>query len=169
MTEKELNNKILEEFKRTSKIHVHNNKLIHQKSISNFVDHLIIEKKNQGKKIKNSNREELSRIRKKELLLDYLIKLNNNSEINDEISEEYFQDFIKPLGTYMNSYYGFSFIGGGATIVQIMVIITITLIIDYLIYFIFDQVFYFTILSMVIFIIRKIRKLKQNKVFGYKY
>lgn len=169
MTEKELNNKILEGYNRTKKIHGKDNRLIHQKSISNFIDHLVHKEVNPSKKNNKSNREELGRIRKKELLNDYLNNLNKNSKIDEQISNEYFHDFIRPLGNYMSSYYGFSFVGGGVTKLILLIIITISLVIDYSIYFLTDHIIYFTILSVTIFIVRRILKFKQRKIFGYRY
>ncbi len=169
MTEKELNNKILEEYNHTKKIHGRDNRLIHQKSISNFIDHLVHKTVIPSKTNNKSNREELGRIRKKELLNDYLISLNKNPKIDEEISKEYFHDFIKPLGNYMSSYYGFSLVGGGVTKLILLIIITISLVIDYSIYFLTDQIIYFTILSVVIFTVRRILKFKQRKIFGYRY
>ncbi|TRO66801.1 hypothetical protein [Christiangramia sabulilitoris] len=169
LTEKELNKNILEEFNHTKEIHGRNNKLIHHKSISNFIDHLVHKTENPSTKNNKSNREELGRIRKKELLNDYLVNLNKNPKIDEEISKEYFHDFIQPLGNYMSSYYGFTLVGNGVTKLILLIIITISLVIDYSIYFLTEKIIYFTILSVVIFIVRRILKFKQRKIFGYRY
>lgn len=169
MNEKELNTQILEQYKLTINSYGRKNRLIHQRSISNFVNHLVIKTSDTTEKNIKSNLKELGRIRKKELLNDYLIKINKNSEVDEEISKEYFYDFIIPLGNYMSSNYGFSLVGGGATKLILLIIITVSLIVDYCIYFLFDQVIYLTILSTVIFTIRRIIKYKQGKLFGYKF
>ncbi len=86
-----------------------NSKMIHLRSLSNFVHTLTSAQDTDSKN--NSNRVALSRVRKKELTLEYLKQLEEEKRVTDDLSDKYFNEYIKPLGNYMSSYHKFSYIG----------------------------------------------------------
>lgn len=144
-----------------------NGKMIHLRSLSNFVHTLTFVQEPNLKK--NSNRIALSRVRKKELILEYLKQLEEEKRVTDDLSDKYFNEYIKPLGNYMSSYHRFSYIGGGAILLKFVLFLTIGIILDYLLFLITGRWVYFTILILILFSFRYYKKYQQKRVFGYRY
>ncbi|TDN79080.1 hypothetical protein DET49_14015 [Salegentibacter sp. 24] len=84
-----------------------NSRMIHLRSLSNFIHTLTFVQEPNLKK--NTNRIALGRVRKKELILEYLKQLEEERRVTDDLSDKYFNEYIKPLGNYMSSYHKFSY------------------------------------------------------------
>jgi hypothetical protein len=151
LTEADLDEELTHRFIQTRRLHRENSRMVHLRSLSNFMHILTSEQEVSSKEKNNSNRVELGRLGKKELLLEYLQRLVEEKEVNIELSDKYFHEYIKPLGNYMSSYYKFSFIGGGAFSIKFAFFLTAGIILDYLILLMSGRVIYFTILVLILF------------------
>jgi hypothetical protein len=166
LTEKELNKNILNQLnviKRND-----NSELIHFKSTSNFIEHLLNDDID-VETIKKSNFGNLGRIRKKELLLKYLVTIEKEIEITDKRSDELFQQYIIPIGNFMSTYYGFSYIGGRAFLLKIILILSLSISADFIIYYTTDKFMFITILISILSATRYGMKFKQRKIYGDRY
>ena len=164
MTEKELNKNILDQLNVINRND--NSELIHFKSTSNFIEHLL---NDDIETIKKSNVGNLGRIRKKELLLKYLVTIEKEIQITDKRSDELFQQYIIPIGNFMTTYYGFSYIGGRAFLLKIILILSLSISADFIIYYITDQFIFITILISILSATRYGMKFKQRKIYGDRY
>ncbi len=165
MTEKELNKNILNQL---NVIKINNNSaLIHIKSTSNFVEHLLKDEK--FKTVKKTNVRNLGRIRKKELLLKYLNTIEKEIQITDKRSDELFQQYIIPIGNFMSTYYGFSYIGGRAFLLKIIFILSISVSSDLIIYYLTDKFIFVTVLIAILSTTRYGMKFKRRKIYGDRY
>ena len=144
-----------------------NSRIIHLRSLSNFIHTLTFAQEPNLKK--NTNRITLGRVRKKELILEYLKQLEEEKRVTDDLSDKYFNEYIKPLGNYMSSYHKFSYIGGGAFLLKFALFLTIGIVLDYLLLLITGRWIYFTILILILFSFRYYKKYQQKRVFGYRY
>jgi hypothetical protein len=151
LTEADLDKELAHRYIQTRRLHRENSRMVHLRSLSNFMHILTSEQEVSSKEKNYSNRVELGRLRKKELLLEYLQRLVEEKEVNIELSDKYFHEYIKPLGNYMSSYYKFSFIGGGAFSIKFAFFLTAGIILDYLILLMSGRVIYFTILVLILF------------------
>ena len=168
MTEADLDKELTQRFVQTRRLYRENSRMVHLRSLSNFI-HILTTPQDVSSKKTNSNRVQLGRLRKKELLLKYLNLLIEEKEVNTDLSDKYFHDYVKPLGNYMSSYYKFSFIGGGAFLIKFALFLTVGIVLDYLILLISGKVFYFTLLVLILFFFRYYLKFQQKRVFGYRY
>jgi len=166
LTEKETNEHIVEKFDLIKKSNNTKLKQIHHKSIQNFINFLLLD--NDGSNNK-SNIKKLGKVRKKELLLEYLIKIENEQNITEEESNKLFRNYVYPIGLFMSSYFGFSFIGVEAVFMKILIFVAPAIIIDFLILELTNRFYFISILVILLFCIRFIIKYTKGKVFGYKY
>jgi len=167
LTEKELNKNILDQLNVIKGND--NNELIHFKSTSNFVEHLLNHNNIESEKTKKSNVNNLGRIRKKELLLKYLVTIEKEIHITDKRSDELFQQYIIPIGNFMSTYYGFSYIGGRAFLLKILLILSLAISADLIIYYLTDKIMFITILISILSATRYGMKFKQRKIYGDRY
>ncbi|MGI0108348.1 hypothetical protein [Salinimicrobium sp. WS361] len=167
MKEADLDKELIQILIQIKSMYRENSKMIHLRSLSNFVHTLTSAQDTVSKN--NSNRVELSRLRKKELTLEYLKQLEEEKRVTDDLSDKYFNEYIKPLGNYMSSYHKFSYIGGGAFLLKFAVYLTIGIVLDYLLLLITGRWVYFTILILILFSFRYYKKYQQKRVFGYRY
>jgi hypothetical protein len=166
LTEKEINEKIVEKFDFIKKSKNAKLKQIHYKSIKNFIGFLLIDNDKSNTK---SNIEKLGKVRKKELLLEYLIEIENEENITEEESNKLFRKYVYPIGLFMSSYFGFSFIDIGTILMKILIFVVPAIIIDFLILEFTDRFYFLSILVILFFSIRYILKYTKGKVFGFKY
>ncbi|WP_424493613.1 hypothetical protein [Salinimicrobium sp. GXAS 041] len=169
MTEADLDKELNQLLIKVRKIYREDSRMIHFRSLSNFIHTLTSEQETIPVKKNYSNRVALGRLRKKELILEYLERLLIESEVTEEVSDKYFSDFIKPLGIYMSSYHKFSYAGGGALFLKFASFLTTGIFLDYLLLLITGRWVYLTILILILFSLRYYGKYKQKRVFGYRY
>jgi len=161
-----MNEKIVKKFDLIKKSNKAKLKKIHSKSIQNFINYLLTDN---NKSKKKSNIKNLGKVRKKELLLEYLIEIENEDNITEEESNQLFRKYVYPIGLFMSSYFGFSFIDFGTIIMKILIFVVPAIIIDFLILEFTDRWYFISILVVSLFSIRYIIKYRKGKVFGFKY
>ena len=165
MTNKEIDEQIVEKFDLIKKSNNAKLKNIHSKSIQNFINCLLTDNKSN----KKSNIKNLGKFRKKELLLEYLIEIENKDNITEEESNQLFRKYVYPIGLFMSSHFGFSFIDFGTIIIKILIFVVPAIIIDFLILEFTERWYFISILVLSLFSFRYIIKYRQGKVFGFKY
>ena len=166
MIERHINEQIVEKFDLIKKSNSAKLKLIHFNSIQNFINFLLIDNDDSYNK---SNIKRLGKVRKKELLLEYLNKIENEENITEEESNILFRKYVYPIGLFMSSYFGFSFIDIGTILMKIMIFVIPAIIIDFLILELADRFYFISILVVLLFGIRYVLKYTKGKVFGFKY
>ena len=168
MTHENANSEIIEIFERVESKYSDSDKhLIHFKSISNFIHHLIYNRKDNPKK--NIKLQVLGEARIKKKLIEYLsIVLNEN--INRDKSFQLYDEYIIPIGNFMMEYYRFSGTGGKTKLVHLVIAILVGLPFDFLFSIVLSKVtVVFIPLFLLIAIIRMFVKAKERKIFGVFY
>lgn len=169
VTEEELNKEIITHFKKVKYSNSKNASLLHLKSISNFIEHLISPVGSNVSYSKNSNIKKLGVLRKKKLLLNYLKEVENTRTFSDEFSKELFINYVNPIGTFMTRFFGFSYLAPGSIFLKLLILLAPFIILDYFIQAVYGSTIFVSALALMIFIARYILKVQRRKVFGYKW
>lgn len=138
-------------------------KAFHFKSIDNFIKHIFETKadKKNNKKLFKINLE-----RNKSLILEYLIMIERG-EASKIGSKTIYTKYIEPIGEFMNRNYGFSFSGGNFMYFHFLIYTSIGMVIDLIIWAIFNNLFYiFTILFLSYSIVKTHIKSIKGKLYG---
>ncbi len=142
-------------------------KLISSNSIKNIIFYLIENPELNPKK--NSKLQELGEIRMKKKLLDYF-KVIRTTDLDKYSASELFKEYVNPIGQFMTEYYKFSGDGGKIVVFTGFVILTFGVILD-TIFMLVNWVTFptFSILFLTLFIVRRMIKFRQRRLFGMFY
>ncbi len=169
MKEEELDREILSLFYEIDKKLSEKQKLlIHFRSISNFVHHLV----NNPCYHKKGNKklQKLGEMRMKQKLLEYLKLTKDFRKDYIKFPLNYYDNYISPIGRFMNEYYDFFTVGGKAKFIIALPVIFFGLVLDILMYLFFSFTIPTFVLSLLlIYIIRTFIKHKQRRVYGPNY
>jgi len=141
--------------------------LIHFKSVSNFIRHLIIHQHynpTENKKLQN-----FGEIRMKKLLLEYL-NLVTKKEVSEELAIKYYKDYINVIGKFMSQYYNFTG-SGKSEIIHFIIVFLLGLGADFFLH-LFFEVEILTLFTPTLLFLAFIRvgfKHKKRKVYGLLY
>ena len=143
-------------------------RLIHFKSVSNFIYHLIF-KQSYSSSRKNIKLQELGEIRIKKYILEYL-NFIDNKQIGAEESSLLYEEYIFRIGDFMVDYYKFSGQGGKLKILNFLIVMFIGAVSDSLIY-LFSGVLQYSFISLfvIIYFIRLWVKYRTRKLYGFFY
>lgn len=142
-------------------------KQIHFKSIENFT--LCLLNENSKQPHQKSNLKGLGKLRKKELLLEYLIEIEKKRYLTTEESIKLFKQYIYPIGLFMSSCYGFSYLDLSTIGVKILMFLVPVIIVDFLVLELTGNYYFLSILIIILFITRYGIKYFQGKLFGFRY
>lgn len=160
--------KILEYFKGLKNLDKHLKKLIHYKSISNIIYHLI--EKNIPNSKSTQKLKELGDVRAKDLLLEYLTFVESNKPTDTNDSLDLYNKYIDPIGGLMMKYHKFSnFAGKSLIIYYYLVGFLIVLICLFNIYWKSDYANYIILLVFLLSSARIGIKFYQKRIYGFLY
>ena len=142
-------------------------KYINPKSINNIIFHLIENPTPNPKR--NLKLQELGEIRMKKKLLEYF-KAIRNTELDMKSGADLYFRYFDKIGSFMSEYYGFSGNGGKNFLIPILILLTIGIIIDTVL-FLFNWINYplFSILFFTLWITRRIIKFSSKRQYGLFY
>jgi len=150
-----------------SKLSQKEKRYFHLQSIKNFVFHIFDSKNNIYKS--DSRLKLINLKRNKELILDYLKKIENE-ENPKEKSMELFKNEVKVIGEFMNRNFGFVFAGGKIKYFVFLIWMTCGAFIDFVLMLTSKYSSYYFIIGLLILSIsRNVLKSKQKKVYGPNY
>lgn len=139
----------------------------HPQSVENFIYHLIDNPKVNSDR--NRKLQELGEERMKKKLLDFFSEARN-SKLNKDLSIELYRNHIYYIGSFMSKYYGFSATGGKIMFFAILIALTIGVILDTILHlFGLIQFPFATIIVLLVFLMRRINKFRNKKLFGLYY
>lgn len=142
-------------------------KLIHFKSVSNFIHHLIFNQTDNPKK--NEELQRLGEVRLKKKLFEYL-NLVSNKKVNTKESSILYRKYIDEIGDFMVDYYGFSGEGGKLKLLTLLIVVILGAIMDFIIYLFNSKVQYtFIALFLSLYFVRLFIKYKTKKLYGFFY
>ena len=142
-------------------------KYINPKSISNIIFYLIDNPQPNPKR--NLKLQELGEIRMKKKLLEYF-KALRNTELDMQSGYDLYVRYFYKIGEFMGQYYGFSSNGGKNFIIPILIVLTIGIIIDTIL-FLLNWINFplFSILFFSLWITRRIIKYSSKRQYGLFY
>src|SRR5690554_1153299 len=142
-------------------------KFINPKSIKNILFHLIENPRLSPQK--NQKSQELGEIRMKKKLMEFFNSVRNTDLNKDSASDLYVRYFMK-IGEFMSEYYGFSGDGGKNIVISILIVLTIGVGIDTILYLInWIELPLFSLLLLTFYIVRRIIKYRKKKQYGLFY
>jgi len=142
-------------------------KLISSNSIKNIIFYLIDNPKVNPKK--NTKLQELGEIRMKKKLLDYF-KAVRTTDLDKYSASDLYKEYVNHIGQFMTEYYKFSGDGGKIVVFTGFVILTFGVILDTILMLVNWISFpTFSILFLILFIVRRVIKFKQRRLFGMFY
>ncbi|MEM0519682.1 hypothetical protein [Aequorivita flava] len=142
-------------------------KFINPKSIKNILFHLIENPRLNPQK--NQKLQELGEIRMKKKLMEFFNSVRNTDLNKDSASDLYVRYFMK-IGEFMSEYYGFSGDGGKNILISILIVLTIGVGIDTILYLIsWIELPLFSLLLLTFYIVRRIIKYRKKKQYGLFY
>ena len=143
--------------------------LIHFKSVSNFIYYLI--DKQEYNKNRNIKLQELGEIRMKKKIIKYLNLVINKQPAGKKESSILYDDYIYKIGDFMMQYYNFSGSGGNIKLMNILIVLTIGIVLDFFAYLFFKvtMLTLFTPALLLIAVIRMYIKHKGRRTYGVFY
>lgn len=105
-------------------------------------------------------------MRNKKLLLEYL-SLILDKKVSTDDTVFLFKNYVKPIGEFMGSNYGFSFAGGKIKYLYFLIYISFGAFIDLIIWAILkNPVYIFTLLLLIYSVIKVFIKSQKGKLYG---
>ncbi len=161
---------ILELYQDLDSLGLDEKKMIHYKSVSNIIYHLINKQKINSKK--NSKLQELGEKRMKDLLIEFLKSVKEKAPTNTQDSLDVYKKYIVPIGNFMGRYYSFSNFAGKSIVTYFFLIITIAAILGFVSILIFkSRLIYVTLFSLIILYstIKILFKYRTKRIYGFLY